>query len=88
MTTLLKLGHNVRNWTTFEVTDEITPEQRALLEAAADDTGDEALELAQQLEDSGVLKFITTEREPDPWLWGNDDTGVCANILDVYDEED
>jgi hypothetical protein len=88
MVTRIQVGYNVRNWATFEVKVDLTPEQRTLLEEAVDsDENDEALELANTLSEAGHLKLVENQVDDNPWVWGGTETGIHANIIDISEED-
>jgi hypothetical protein len=88
MATFLNIGYNVRNWAIFKIADGVTTEQiQALRDAIDSDENDDALELASKLEAEGLLEFDSNERDTNPGYWGNTETGICTNIIDVYEED-
>jgi len=71
----VEIGHDVRRWTTYSVTDPTDEELATLREGA-----DEAVDLLQRMEAAGRAEGAgwTDEENPDPFDWDLDPAVVSV----------
>ncbi len=79
MTTIL-FAHDVRHWTTFEVTN-LSVDERAVLEQS----DAQSVELMSKLHARGRLTFLSESTDDKPELF---DPMVDPSVIELWDEEE